>query len=136
MKAFSLSCLAIVIAAIAFAFTNKKLADGVGCQEYLYWFKVVGNSTCGQISSQWQIEPIEDVDGDGCLTSIDFNACPAGSFPYGCSDMGVKACCLGYRQTIGADNQIEAFCENGLIKFRPKSFEIVNYRCCIKHLHQ
>jgi hypothetical protein len=128
MKKISISFLAISLAVMLFAFT-KTFAEGPGCNELLYWFKVRAeiNKTCNQISLQSELLPIIDIDGDCVLTSVDFVPVMASNHPYGCQDTQVLACALGFNTT-----QIELFVEDGICKFRPIQSKIPLYRCCVK----
>jgi hypothetical protein len=134
MRNYQHGFIAVLIAIACVSFFKHPYSDGGFCNESLYWFKVnVLNKTCNQIISQSQLDPIVDFDGDGVLTSFDYNPIPASSHPYACQDIDNTACALGYRKTNNhLTNQIETFIEFGEIKYRPIANQVTSYRCCIK----
>jgi hypothetical protein len=133
MKKIRITGVAVIFGIICFAFTKQKFNEGIGCNEILFWFRLNGNLTCGQVTLQSQLQPILDTDCDGLLTALDILPMTASFHPYGCMDTQPYACCLGYRLSLNPLlNQVETFLESGELKFRPIQSKIPLYRCCVK----
>jgi hypothetical protein len=132
MKKSMISFIAILLAVICFAFTIKRVPDGPGCNESLYWFEATGNKICTQVT-QADLIAITDSDGDGTLTAIDYTPRLYTANPYGCEDQVNPACALGFRLTSNpATNQIESFLVGDVVKFRPIASKVSEFRCCVK----
>ena len=118
-----LICLLLFLAAI----TSNRPGIGLGCHEHLYWFKVqTQTKTCFELV-QNDLGPVFD-DGDGILTEIDIQPQLLSDRPFGCMDVQIKACAVGYSET-----QIEVVYSNGFWIIRPKASQIHNFRCCSRH---
>ncbi len=124
--------LAVVVAVACFAFTTnakKALGVGPGCAtENLFYFQVQSslNQSCIQIDGQsdfdYSLNGVDD--GDNVPEATEVLQAISDDAPYGCPDETTIACTLGY-----SASQLEKGPDN---KWRPKSAEVTNFRCCIR----
>jgi len=95
MKKNYIALIAIVCALIGQAFKNEKR---IGCEELLYWFKVINPIACEEVSlTDLNIPPVKDLNNNNYPDELNASYLRyASNNPFGCTD-GDYACAVGFR---------------------------------------